>query len=100
MAASGLGPGDPGMKAIGYREFFDPAAGGGPGGVAADPAAVARDKVARDKVAAAIKLDTRRYAKRQMTFFRALPGIRWIAPDANELLSALKDIVPRDGFAI
>ncbi len=95
LAASGLGPGDPGMKAIGYREFFDTAAGGGPGVVAFDPAAVARDRVA-----AAIKLDTRRYAKRQMTFFRALPGIKWIGPDAKELVSAIEDIVPPGGFAL
>ena len=53
----GYGPGDPGMKAIGYREFFDLPNHG--------PAAIAE----------AIKLDTRRYAKRQETFFRGLPGL-------------------------
>jgi tRNA dimethylallyltransferase len=90
LAASGLGPGDPGMKAIGYREFFDPESGGGPGGSAADLGAVA----------AAIKADTRRYAKRQMTFFRSLPGIRWIAPSADELSSLLRDIVRDLGHAL
>jgi tRNA dimethylallyltransferase len=90
LAASGLGPGDPGMKAIGYREFFDPESGGGPGGAAADLGAVA----------AAIKADTRSYAKRQMTFFRALPGIRWIGPSADELSSLLRDIVRDLGPAL
>jgi tRNA dimethylallyltransferase len=86
LAAEGCGPGAPGMKAIGYREFFDPGSGGSAEGRAADLGAVAR----------AIKRDTRLYAKRQMTFFRALPGIRWIAPSAEELASALRDIVRVD----
>jgi tRNA dimethylallyltransferase len=90
LASSGLGPGDPGMKAIGYREFFDPESGGGPGGAAAELGAVA----------AAIKADTRSYAKRQMTFSRALPGIRWIAPDADALAFLLEDIVRSGGFAL
>jgi tRNA dimethylallyltransferase len=90
LASTGCGPGDPGMQAIGYREFFDPESGGGPGGAAADLGAVA----------AAIKRDTRRYAKRQMTFFKALPGIRWIGPSADELARLLRDIVPVGGPAI
>jgi tRNA dimethylallyltransferase len=71
LAAAGYGPGDPGMKAIGYREFFDPAAVGGS---------------LRDRIA----LDTRRYAKRQMTYFRALPGIRWISPSVEALEAELR----------
>jgi tRNA dimethylallyltransferase len=90
LASSGCGPDAPGMKAIGYREFFDPESGGGPGGAAADLGAVA----------AAIKADTRRYAKRQMTFFRALPGIRWIGSSSDELSSLLRDIVREAGPAL
>jgi tRNA dimethylallyltransferase len=56
---------DPGMQAIGYREFFEGALAG----------------LGQGAIADRIKLDTRRYAKRQMTFFRGLPGIEWIGSD-------------------
>ena len=55
LVKKGYGPSDPGMQAIGYREFFD----------------------ASDGLAAleAIKNDSRKYAKRQETFIRPVPGI-------------------------
>jgi tRNA dimethylallyltransferase len=62
---SGATAGDPGMQAIGYREFFESAGGG------------------LAEIAEAIKRDTRQYAKRQMTFFRKLPGIEWTRPDPS-----------------
>jgi len=83
LAAAGYGPGDPGMKAIGYREFF------------------AREFFARDAGEAtaslrdSIALDTRRYAKRQMTYFRALPGMRWIEPRAEALEAELRAFLAR-----
>jgi tRNA dimethylallyltransferase len=61
------------MQAIGYREFFERDA----------------DLVA---VADAIKRDTRQYAKRQMTFFRKLPGIVWLKPDSAALAAALRPL--------
>jgi tRNA dimethylallyltransferase len=75
----GCGPSDPGMKAIGYREFL---AG------ESDLGAVAR----------AIKRDTRSYAKRQMTFFRALPGVEWIPAGRAESAERLA-AVARSGLA-
>ncbi len=60
LRAAGYGPGDPGLKAIGYSEFLEAEAAGR----ASDLGAIAE----------AIKLDTRRYAKRQLTFFRGIPG--------------------------
>lgn len=60
LRAAGYGPGDPGLKAIGYSEFLEAEAEGRGQDLAA--------------IAQAIKLDTRRYAKRQMTFFRGIPG--------------------------
>jgi len=59
LLRAGYGKDDPGMQAIGYREFFlaDP-----PG---SDP------KGARD----AIVRDSRLYAKRQETFFKPLPDV-------------------------
>jgi tRNA dimethylallyltransferase len=64
---AGYGPGDPGMKAIGYREFFveDEPAGFR---FAADMAEV-EERVARN---------SRRYAKRQIAYFASLPGVAWI----------------------
>ncbi len=68
LIAAGYGRDAPGMKAIGYAEFLD--APTGPDG--------RRDVRA---VADAIKLHTRRYAKRQLTFMRAIPGVRWFGAD-------------------
>lgn len=56
----------PSMKAIGYREFF-PEKGEG-----LLPAAQIMPK---------IQQNTRRYAKRQMTFFRSMPEVQWYNPD-------------------
>jgi tRNA dimethylallyltransferase len=70
---------EPGMQAIGYREFFDIGLRG--------PA----------EIAEAIKRDTRRYAKRQMTFFRGLPGVRIIGPDPGTFASLLRDAIASSG---
>lgn len=55
---------DPGMKAIGYREFAGYFAGAS----------------TIETTRGLIKLNTRHYAKRQLTFFRSLPGVRWFQP--------------------
>ena len=61
----------PGLRGIGYREL---AAAGGTGSTEAWEA---------------IKRSTRRYAKRQMTFFRSLPGVTWIDADDRAALRSL-----------
>lgn len=70
---SGLQPDCPGMRAIGYRE------------IVAEPDA--DDSVLAQRIATA----TRRYAKRQLTFLRRLPGVRMLSPqDAlTEITSAV-----------
>jgi tRNA dimethylallyltransferase len=80
LAAAGYGPDDPGLKAIGYAEFFeeDPA----------DLAACSWSAEALNRVASAIKLHTRRYAKRQLTFMRALPDVLWRHPDDSARIEA------------
>ncbi len=86
MRSSGLRSDAPGMKAIGYREFFDLS----PELFDLSPEAFER-RTELQSVREKIKQDTRRYAKRQMTFIRALPGIRWLRPEAaplGELVSA------------
>lgn len=79
LRAAGHGPDEPGMKAIGYREFFESE------GIEA---------------ANAIKLDTRRYAKRQMTFFRKLPAIEWIDPEPEVFAKRVFSIVQAERSAI
>lgn len=60
------------MKAIGYREFFDPQSG--------------RFRKGPD-VMAEIQKDTRRYAKRQLTFFRSMKNVCWFHPDEKDRIS-------------
>jgi tRNA dimethylallyltransferase len=65
----------PGMKGIGYSEFFP---------------FLREGCLTLGDVKARIQQDSRRYAKRQMTFFRSLPGVRWRHPE--DLESLQKDI--------
>lgn len=52
------------LQTVGYREFFDCFDG----------------RVTRDEAVELIKRNTRRYAKRQLTWFRRDPEIRWFSP--------------------
>jgi tRNA dimethylallyltransferase len=88
LHAAGHGPEEPGMQAIGYREFFEFSTGALP---------TAREL---DTIALAIKRDTRQYAKRQMTFFKNLPGIEWIEPDPSLFASRLAAIVQGAAFGL
>ena len=71
LLARGYDPSCPGLRGIGYREI----------------AAVRGSATA--EVWDAIKRSTRRYAKRQMTFFRSLPGVTWIRADDHRALRSL-----------
>ncbi len=64
LVASGFGAGSPGMKAIGYTEFLEAGVG-----------------VGIDVVADRIKQNTRRYAKRQLSFLRSMKGFEWFSAD-------------------
>jgi tRNA dimethylallyltransferase len=68
---AGYTPADPGLRAIGYREFFveDP-----PG--QSPPAYRLSEDLAG--VEALVARNSRRYAKRQITFFASIPDVRWI----------------------
>jgi len=57
---------DPGMKGIGYREFFE-----------MEIAGCLQYKDVLEK----IQQNTRRYAKRQITFFKNIPHVQWHSPD-------------------
>ncbi|MDR2104006.1 MAG: tRNA (adenosine(37)-N6)-dimethylallyltransferase MiaA [Treponema sp.] len=69
---AGYGPRDPGMRAIGYREFFVESSGGGP--------SLSPDLPA---VEALIARNSRRYAKRQLLYFASIPGVIWISAEDN-----------------
>ncbi len=78
LVRDGYGPGDRGMRAIGYREFFD--ASGALRPATEDPL-----------IANEITVATRRYAKRQETFFRGLPGATDVAANAPAAIAGLVD---------
>ncbi|MDR2729665.1 MAG: tRNA (adenosine(37)-N6)-dimethylallyltransferase MiaA [Treponema sp.] len=63
---AGYTPNDPGIRAIGYREFFTDDENGW--------------KLLQDSkgVKALIAQNSRRYAKRQITFFASIPDVKWI----------------------
>ena len=66
---AGFTPNDPGMRAIGYREFFVESE------EAQDKWRLSEDL---DGVQALVAQNSRRYAKRQITFFAKIPGVKWI----------------------
>lgn len=75
---------DPGLRGIGYREFF-----------AAD--GTIRPPSDDERMANEIFHHTRQYAKRQLTFFRSLSGVRWIhAERSDEVLRSIETFVDRD----
>jgi len=63
------------LQTVGYREIFD----------------YIDHKTSFDEAVEAIKRNTRRYAKRQMTWFRRDPEIAWFAPEKVEEIIAYID---------
>ena len=64
LMAAGYGPQAPGMRGIGYQEFFLMQAG----------------CLSWGSLRELVKRNSRRYAKRQLTFFRAIPQVSWFSP--------------------
>ena len=66
------------MQAIGYRHMTE----------------FLMQQTSWDEAVKALKQDTRRYAKRQMTWFKADPEIRWFRPDQkDEMRHAIEDFL-------
>jgi tRNA dimethylallyltransferase len=116
---AGFSPGDPGLKAIGYREFFieaetapkampcaelpDKPDGASPkaelpgkpdGGIGGRPGAwrLCEDLAAVETLVAR---NSRHYAKRQITWFSAVPGVSWIdmsGDPVKEIREKIKNI--------
>lgn len=63
------------LQTVGYREFFDYFDG----------------RTTYDEAVALIKRNSRRYAKRQLTWFRRDGGIRWFEPDDTEAIISYID---------
>ncbi|MCX7786215.1 MAG: tRNA (adenosine(37)-N6)-dimethylallyltransferase MiaA [Spirochaetes bacterium] len=74
LIALGYGEEDPGMRGIGYREFFQLGKEG---------------CLTLSQVKTEIQKNSRRYAKRQITFFKSLPGVQWLHPNS---IRSLKDL--------
>ncbi len=66
LLEAGFGPRDPGMRGIGYREFLS----------------MRKGCLGFGEVREMVKANSRRYAKRQLTFLRAIPEVQWF--DARE----------------
>jgi tRNA dimethylallyltransferase len=83
---AGYTPRDPGLKAIGYKEFFIDEPGGA-------------YRLSRDLpgVEALIAQNSRHYAKRQITFFGSIPGARWvdIGDDEEQAAGEIKKMAQR-----
>ena len=74
LRARGYGADTPGLRSIGYAEFFQ------------ETAPAARR--------ALIQRNTRRFAKRQLTFFRRFPEVQWhAADDAVAVAAGLQQLV-------
>ena len=71
---------DPGMRGIGYREFFE---------LGWFDSSQKDDALLQD-IKTKIKTDSRRYAKRQMTFFSSMDNVKWRnAEDEKEIVNEL-----------
>lgn len=71
LLGMGFRESDPGMRGIGYREFFLMRKSG---------------EYTMSGVKEEIKKNSRRYAKRQITFFKRVPSTIWIHPEQEEEL--------------
>jgi tRNA dimethylallyltransferase len=76
LLAAGFGPDLPAMQGIGYRHLTP----------------VLTRGVALAEAVSAMKRDTRRYAKRQWTWFARAEGARWVTVEADDLPSAAAQV--------
>jgi len=66
------------MQSIGYRHMAD----------------FIQDRLSWEEAVRTMKRDTRRYAKRQMVWFKSVPGIHWLAPDqVSEMRRMVEDFL-------
>jgi len=90
LSDAGYTPSDPGLRAIGYREFFVRDVSGD-----SDVWRLSGDLAGIEALAAQ---NSRRYAKRQITFFASVPGVKWIdcgEGDEMEIRRLLQEFLPK-----
>ncbi|MDZ7795156.1 MAG: tRNA (adenosine(37)-N6)-dimethylallyltransferase MiaA [Spirochaetia bacterium] len=83
LIAEGFTAEDPGMRGIGYREFFEAQSCG-----SQSTELGSFTKTVVDQIKTEIKKNSRRYAKRQITFFKRMAETEWYTPEEFEALSA------------
>ncbi|MCK4336526.1 MAG: tRNA (adenosine(37)-N6)-dimethylallyltransferase MiaA [Candidatus Aminicenantes bacterium] len=78
LLKSGIEAGAPPFRALGYKHVL----------------AFLQHKITLDEAVCMTKIDTRHYAKRQMTWFRKMNGIMWFPAEKKEdILSCLEEIL-------
>jgi len=65
LLAAGIPVNAPPFKALGYKQVLDHV----------------RGKISKEEAVSQIKIETRHYAKRQMTWFKKMEGITWFDPN-------------------
>jgi tRNA dimethylallyltransferase len=65
------------LQTVGYRELFDHLAG----------------KTSLEEAIEAIKMNTRRYAKRQMTWFKKDKAVNWCSPDFKSIMKVINKLI-------
>jgi tRNA dimethylallyltransferase len=92
---AGYTPDDPGLKAIGYKEFFVQQSGTPENG-AAESAAPCAWRLTENlaQAQALIAQNSRRYAKRQITFFASLANVNWLdCQNEDEAACAIRKLI-------
>jgi tRNA dimethylallyltransferase len=73
LLRAGVPPDAPAFRGLGYRQVL----------------MLLRNEISPEETRDLVKRETRRYAKRQLTWFRKMPGIRWFSPLDFEPVAAL-----------
>ncbi len=90
LVEQGYKQSDPGMQAIGYREFF----------MVQQQSGCSLKNVDLQQVTELIQSDSRKYAKKQMTFFKTVKQARWFnAQNEAEITENIKEIISKYDFA-
>ncbi len=89
LVEQGYTENDPGMRAIGYGEFF----------AVAKKQGCDLSQVDTDEVIRLIQTNSRKYAKRQITFIKALKDVEWIsAGNAEGIEKKLSEFLQKQHF--
>ncbi|MGL1892636.1 MAG: tRNA (adenosine(37)-N6)-dimethylallyltransferase MiaA [Spirochaetaceae bacterium] len=84
LYSMGLNPTDPGMKGIGYSEFFQMMASG---------------CWSIEELKEEIRRNSRRYAKRQITFFNSFVDVHWVNPQKRiELIKIVDEFLKKNSL--